>query len=142
LAEAALFLTVGRTALSYGTIVTLGGASFAAGLATLAFFPTLVPVVGANLGLGAGLALLYFAFVNVAHAVAPDDLQSTAQTLLTSVGIGAGGALGQVVSGWLVDAVGVQRLYLFLGATALLLVVAGVAVHATVGDRDGDVATA
>ena len=128
--EAVLFLYLGRTALSYGSIIALGGASYAAGYLGLWSLPTLGPVFLANLGLGAGVALLYYALVNLAHECAPQHLDSTAQTLLTGVGVGAGGAVGQVVTGWLVDAVGVQQMYLYLSGGALVLAAAGFAVYA------------
>lgn len=121
-AEAAVFLALVRVGLSYGLAVAAGGLTYAVGFATIAFIPTLTSVVLANLSLGAGLALLYFALVNLAHESAPDSLHSTAQTLLMSIGVGAGGMLGQTVAGWLVDAVGVQRMYLYLAGGALLLV--------------------
>ena len=133
-AEAVLFVTIGRTALSYGSIVALGGMSFAVGYAFLAQMPTLAPVLFANLGLGAGIALLYFALVNLTHTCAPEGLHSTAQTLLMSVGVGAGGAVGQSTAGWLVDAVGVQRMYLFLAGGALLIVLSGVTVRTIAAD--------
>jgi PPP family 3-phenylpropionic acid transporter len=139
-AEALLFVYIGRTALSYGTIVAIGGASFAAGYLGLSFLPTLGPVLLANLGLGAGVSLLYFALVNLAHDCAPKGLHSTAQTLLTSIGVGAGGAVGQAITGWLVDAVGVQQMYLYLGGGALVLASAGLAVHSVV--RENRAATA
>lgn len=141
-AEAILFVTIGRTALSYGSIVALGGASFAVGYALLASMPTLAPVLLANLGLGAGIAFLYFALVNLAHTCAPEGLHSTAQTLLTSIGVGAGGAIGQSAAGWLVDSVGVQRMYLFLAGGALLLVLAGVTVRSITADTAGTADTA
>lgn len=134
--EAVVFITIGRTAFSYGSIVALGGLSFLVGNLLLGTAPALTPVLVANVGLGAGLALLYFSLVNLAHACAPSGLHSTAQTLLTSVGVGAGGALGQTLAGWLVDVVGVQEMYLYLAAIAVLLVFVGVAVRSTLGSRD------
>lgn len=132
-AETVLFLSVGRVALSYGSLVSIGGLGFAAGYAALAASPTLAAVMLGNVGLGVGIALLYFALVNLAHESAPDGLHSTAQTLLTSVGVGAGGALGQAVAGWLVDAVGVQDMFFYLAAAAVVLAATGLAVRAVTG---------
>lgn len=124
-AEAAVFLMLVRAGLSYGLAVALGGVTYAVGFATLATYPSIAPVVLANLALGTGVALLYFALINLAHECAPDTLHSTAQTVLMSVGFGAGGMVGQTLAGWLVDAVGVQRLYLYLAVGAVLLVLLG-----------------
>ncbi|WP_435101506.1 MFS transporter [Halarchaeum sp. P4] len=135
LAETVLFLLIGRTAFSYGGIVAVGGLGFAAGYFGLTFYPTLVPVLLANVGLGIGVALLFFALVNLAHECAPEALHSTAQTLLTGVGVGAGGALGQAVAGWLVDTVGIQEMFLYLGVGSLVLAATGLAVHAVAGSR-------
>ncbi|MEE6209660.1 MFS transporter [Salarchaeum sp. III] len=139
-AETVVFLAVGRTALSYGSLVSVGGLGFAAGYAGLTLFPTLGSVLLANVGLGIGLALLFFALVNLAHDCAPDGLHSTAQTLLTSVGVGAGGALGHIVAGWLVDAVGVQSMFAYLAAASVLLALVGIAVHAVADSRHPAVA--
>lgn len=131
-AEAIFFIYIGRTALTYGGIIVIGGLSYTAGYLGLGVLPSLAPVLLANFGLGIGVALLYFALVNLAHECAPEGLHSTAQTLLTSIGVGAGGAVGQTAAGWLVDAVGVQRMYLYLGGAALVLVLAGILVRAVV----------
>lgn len=124
-AEVAVFLALARLDRWHGLAVAAAGVAYAGGYATLSWFPALGPVLGANVALGVGVALVYFALVNLAHDCAPDGLDSTAQTLVTSVGIGAGGTLGEVLVGRLVDAVGVRPMYRYLGTAALALVVCG-----------------
>lgn len=126
LAEVVVFLALSRVDRRYGVAVLLSGLAYAAGYATLSWFPTLAPVLAANLALGVGVAFVYFALVNLAHDCAPTGLDSTAQTLVTSVGIGAGGVLGEIAVGRLVDAVGVQVMYRYLALAALALAVCGV----------------
>jgi PPP family 3-phenylpropionic acid transporter len=124
-AEVAVFLALSRLDRRHGVAVALAGVAYAGGYATLAWFPALGPVLGANVALGVGVALVYVALVNLAHDCAPAGLDSTAQTLVTSVGIGAGGVLGEVTVGRLVDAVGVQFMYRYLAAAALALTLCG-----------------
>jgi len=54
-----------------------------------------------------------------AEAAAPAKLGSTAQALLATLGVGAGGILSQLASGALVDAWGIDALYLTSGLGAL-----------------------
>ena len=124
-AEVAVFLVLSRLDRWHGLAVAAAGLAYAGGYAVLSWVPALGPVLGANVALGTGVALVYFALVNLAHDCAPDGLASTAQTLVTSVGIGAGGTLGEVLVGRLVDAVGVRPMYRYLGTAALALVVCG-----------------
>lgn len=124
-AEVVVFLALSRIDRRFGLAVVLAGLAYAGGYATLSWFPALGPVLAANIALGVGVALVYFALVNLAHDSAPDGLDSTAQTLVTSVGIGIGGVLGEVTVGRLVDAVGVQSMYRYLAVAALALTVCG-----------------
>jgi PPP family 3-phenylpropionic acid transporter len=124
-AEVVVFLALSRLDRRHGIAVLLAGLGYAIGYATLSWFPTLLPVLGANLALGAGVALVYFALVNLAHDCAPEGLESTAQTLVTSIGIGVGGVIGEVTVGRLVAAVGVQFVYRYLAVAALALVLCG-----------------
>ena len=134
-AEVIVFLALSRLDRWHGVAVVLAGASYAGGFLTLSFFASFGPVLAANLAMGVGVALVYFALVNVAHDCAPPGLDSTAQTLVTSVGIGAGGTLGEAVIGWLVDGVGVQVMYRYLAVAALSLTVWGVLLVAIGGRR-------
>lgn len=124
-AEVALFLGLSRLDRFHGVAVATAGLSYAGGFFLLSSFSTMGSVLMANIAMGIGVALVYFALVNLAHDCAPTGLDSTAQTLVTSVGIGAGGALGEVSIGWLVDSVGVQFMYRYLALAALSLTLWG-----------------
>jgi PPP family 3-phenylpropionic acid transporter len=69
-------------------------------------------VVVTGLMLGAPLYL---------EAVVPERLRSTGQGLLAMIGVGCGGILSNVLSGWLLDHVGPAAPYLFGGLTAFVL---------------------
>lgn len=125
IAEAAVFLAVTRRAGSYAWPVVLGGMGYVAAFWFLATWPSLPTVVVANLFLGAGYALLSVSLVNLAHRSAPTGMDSSAQTILASVGMGAGGAVGQGGAGYLVDLVGVQEMYAALAGGASLIVAFG-----------------
>ncbi|MBX0325656.1 MFS transporter [Halomicroarcula sp. F13] len=125
-AEVVVFLLLSRLDRWHGLAVATAGLTYAGGFATLSTFSSLGPVLVANVGMGLGVAFVYFALVNLAHDCAPDGLDSTAQTLVTSVGIGAGGSIGEVVIGWTVDAVGVQAMYAYLALASLSLTLCGV----------------
>ena len=51
----------------------------------------------------------------------PERLRSSGQALLATVGIGAGGILSNLASGWLFDHVGARATYLGCGVGALAL---------------------
>jgi PPP family 3-phenylpropionic acid transporter len=55
------------------------------------------------------------------EAVVPERLRSTAQSLFSMAGIGAGGLLSNLVAGWLVDVAGVTAPYIYGGIGATLL---------------------
>ncbi|RMF23740.1 MAG: MFS transporter, partial [Deltaproteobacteria bacterium] len=57
------------------------------------------------------------------EAVVPARLRATGQAMLSMVGMGAGGILSNLVSGWLIDHLGPAAPALFGGAGALLLTV-------------------
>jgi MFS family permease len=99
-------------------------------------YGSLASVVAAQLLLGAGVAFLYFSLVNLAHESATAGMDSTAQTLMRSLGVGAGGAIGQTVAGYLMDLFGVQRMYGALAVGAVLIVVFGVVIHVVITDSD------
>lgn len=126
--EAVAFVYVLRTGVSHRLLLVLGGAILAV--------PNLVYGVASNpwallavqsLG-GVGFAMASVAAVDLTDAAAKESVSATAQTLLTGVGYGLGGAVGQVVAGTLLDAVGIRQMYVgiaalgFLGAAVGLLV--------------------
>ncbi len=69
-------------------------------------------VAVAGLGIGAPLYL---------DALVPESLRSTGQSLLAVAGVGVGGVLSTMISGWLLDYVGIDAVYLAGGVGALLL---------------------
>jgi PPP family 3-phenylpropionic acid transporter len=125
--EAVAFVYAVRLGWSYKTFLVLGGAAVTVpnlvyGLTADPWVVVAVQTVG-----GLGYGLYYVAAVNLVHVVADDRVASTAQSVLTGVGIGFGGAVGQVVAGELYDLVGIQRMYVavavigFAGAAVGLL---------------------
>lgn len=114
--EAVAFVYALRVARSYTALLVFGAAGTA--LQFLVYWLTAAPVfvVAVQAAAGLGYAAFYLGAVNLAHEVAPDDLRATAQTVLAGAGLGAGGALGQVVAGSLTDMYGVQEMYVYLAA--------------------------
>jgi MFS family permease len=73
-------------------------------------------VAVAGLGIGAPLYL---------DALVPESLRSTGQSLLAFAGVGIGGVLSTIGSGWLLEHVGIDSVYLAGGAGAVVLSVVG-----------------
>jgi MFS family permease len=69
-----------------------------------------VTVVGLNLG-----SPLYL------DVVAPEKLRSTAQGILSMVGVGIAGIASNASAGWLMDQSGIDRVYFICGLGALTL---------------------
>lgn len=131
--EAAAFVYALRVSESYRAFLVVGGVGVALphlvyGLTAEPWAVLAVQVVG---GLGYGLYNL--AVVNLVFAVASDRVTSTAQTALTGLGLGFGGAVGEVITGELVDAVGLQQTYLALAAVGFV----GAALGLLVRDASG-----
>lgn len=53
--------------------------------------------------------------------IVPDRLRSTAQSALATIGVGAGGLLSSVATGWMIDRAGIDTAFLIGGAGGLLL---------------------
>lgn len=53
--------------------------------------------------------------------IVPERLRSTAQSALATVGVGAGGLLSSVITGWLIDRVGIDVAFFAGGAGGLVL---------------------
>ena len=53
--------------------------------------------------------------------VAPEKLRSTAQALLSTVGVGVAGIVSNLGSGWLLDSEGINVLYAATGIGSALL---------------------
>lgn len=60
---------------------------------------------------GPGFALTFTAAVALVHALTPLELRSSGQTALASLTLGLGGMVGGMVSGFIVDQVGIQSLF-------------------------------
>ena len=88
------------------------GSAFADDLLVASVLGLLHGVVVMGLGIGASLY--------VEEAI-PEPLRSSGQALLATVGIGAGGILSNLASGWLFDHVGARATYLACGLGALVL---------------------
>ena len=122
--EAVIFLAMARIGLDYRWQLSLGVGLYAVGYAVYGLTGAVPAIISVQLVLGVGYALFNLSTVNLAHRFAPDALSSTAQAVMTGVGIGAGRAVGQLAGGQLVDMVGTQELYLWLaGATVAALAV-------------------
>ena len=121
IAEAIVFLYIARRgAGSYRTLMAIGGLLYASTYVVLWTTGAVAPVIAAQLLLGAGYALFNLASVNLAHALSPPGLKSTAQSLLMVGGSSAGLAVGELGTGRLLDLVGAQEMY---GVLAILGVV-------------------
>jgi predicted MFS family arabinose efflux permease len=73
---------------------------------------------------GATFSLFLVAAVNYAKELAPPGMGATAQAVLTSTNMGAGGIIGALLGGVLYDRMGIQPMFL---TAAVLLAVAFVA---------------
>lgn len=122
--EAVIFLTMAKIGLDYRWQLSLGVGTYVLGYAVYGLTGAVSAILSVQLLLGVGYAMFNLSTVNLAHRFAPEALSSTAQAVMTGVGIGAGRAIGQLVGGQLVDMVGTQELYLWLaGATVVAFVV-------------------
>ncbi|MFB6138991.1 MAG: MFS transporter [Halosimplex sp.] len=132
--ETVAFVYALRLTGSHKAFLVAGGAGVALpqvvyGLTSAPWAIVAVQVVG-----GLGYGLFNLAVVNIVFAVAADRVTSTAQTALTGLGMGLGGAVGQVVAGELSDALGIQRMYLYLAAAGFVGAAIGLAVRSTSAD--------
>lgn len=134
--EAVAFMYALRLGLSYKSLLVLGSVGTAAQFAVYWATTNPVFILSVQVASGLGYALYYLGAVNLAHDVASETLKSTAQTVLAGAGMGAGGAIGQVVAGRLMDAVGVQDMYVYVAAIGLAAAAAGLLVRG--GNSPGD----
>lgn len=118
--EAVTFLYLVRYELPYRVILLVGGSFAAVPSLLYGLTSSLWIVLAVQAFAGLGYAMYYLATVNLAHRLAPDELSSTAQTVVASLGLGVGGAIGQLLAGRVLDAAGIHRLYLALGVVALV----------------------
>ncbi len=121
IAEVIAFLYIARSGRgSYRTLMAIGGILYGITYVILFLTGAIGPILVAQLLLGAGFALFNLASVNLAQALSPDALKSTAQSLLMVGGSSAGVAVGELGTGWLLDFVGAQQMY---GVIAILGIV-------------------
>lgn len=136
--EAVAFLYALRLGLSYKSLLVLGSVGTAAQFAV--YWATTNPlfILSIQAASGLGYALYYLGAVNLAHDLASESLKSTAQTVLAGAGMGAGGAVGQVVAGRLMETVGIQDMYVYVAAIGLVAAAAGLLVRGGGSPEAGD----
>jgi len=136
--EAAAFVYAVRLSWSYRSFLLLGGVAVT--VPNLVYGLTGQPwaIIAVQSASGLGYGLYYVAIVNLVYVVASDRVTSTAQTVLTGVGIGFGGAVGQVAGGELMDLVGVQEMYLYIAVVGFVGAAVAVFVRqdGTIGDEN------
>lgn len=136
--ETVAFVYALRVSESYRAFLVVGGVGLA--LPHLVYGLTADPwaILGVQVVGGLGYGLYNLAVVNLVFAVASDRVTSTAQTVLTGLGIGFGGAVGEVVTGELVDAVGLQQTYLSLAAVGFVGAALGLFLRSSAADPARD----
>ncbi|AGN00984.1 major facilitator superfamily protein [Salinarchaeum sp. Harcht-Bsk1] len=131
-AEAVAFVYVARRGGgSYRWLMAAAGVFYMSTYLLLATTGSIVVVVSSQVMLGLGYALFNLASVNLAHSISPAALKSTAQSLLMVGGVSAGRAIGELVTGVLVDAVGVQAMYGYVAVLGVLVVAFSLAISAS-----------
>ncbi|MFW5918379.1 MAG: MFS transporter [Haloferacaceae archaeon] len=128
--EAVVFVWLSTREFDNRTLLTAGGVLTVLAYLVLGSTQIAPLAVGVLVVSGSGVALFFYAAVNMTHRYAPLALAATAQTLLSSIGMGVGRATSELGSGWLVSTVGVQSLYLFLAAAATLATLISLRFHA------------
>lgn len=132
--EAAAFFYVARRGGSYRRLMALGGLLYASTYVVLLLTVDVRYVVLAQFMLGIGYALFNLASVNLAHVISTEALKSTAQSLLMVGGASAGIAVGELLTGVLVDLVGVQQMYGYVAGLGLVVTVVSLQLSTRVQD--------
>ncbi|WP_248906263.1 MFS transporter [Halocatena marina] len=122
LGEAVVFLYAARFTASYRRLLIAGAACHVITFALYASAPAASIVVSMQLLLGVGYAAFMLAAVNLAHELAPESIGSTAQTFLTGFGFATGSGVGELVTGRLLDLVGIQSTYAYIAAVGLVVI--------------------
>jgi len=95
-----------------------------------------------NLPASSRLWPLHPSVVNLAYVVANERVTSTAQSVLTGIGLGFGGAVGEVVVGELTDLLGIQQMYLYAAVIGFIGATIGLNVRQVPpADRDDKIST-
>ncbi|WP_248518272.1 MFS transporter [Salinarchaeum laminariae] len=132
LAEAVAFVYVARRGGgSYRWLMAVAGVFYLGTYVLLATTGAIAVVIASQVLLGLGYALFNLASVNLAHSLSPSALKSTAQSLLMVGGVSAGRAVGELVTGVLVDFVGVQAMYGYVAVLGVLVVAFSLAISKT-----------
>lgn len=132
--EAAAFFYIARRGGTYWRLMALGGLCYGGTYLVLLSTGEATLVVLAQLSLGVGYALFNLASVNLAYALSPEALRSTAQSLLLVGGSSAGIGVGELATGVLVDLVGVQRMYGYVAGLGLVVAFVSLRISANAGD--------
>lgn len=127
--EAVVFVWLSTQDFDNRTLLTAGGVATVLAYVVLGTTQVAPLAVGVLIVSGSGVALFFYAAVNMTHRYAPVALAATAQTLLSSIGMGIGRAASELGSGWLVSTVGVQSLYLVLAGAATVATIISLRFH-------------
>lgn len=136
--EAVAFLYVLRANLSHRWLLVVGGVVVV--LPNLVYGVTSQPwilLAVQSLG-GIGFAMSSVAAVELVDDVAAERVTSTAQTLLTGIGYGLGGAAGQMVAGTLFDTVGIMDMYVGIAVLGFVGAVIGLLISGDGEDREAN----
>lgn len=126
--EAIAFLYIARRGGSYRRLMALGGLMYAVTYVVLWQTGNLFPIVFVQVLLGLGFALFKLSSVNLAHDVSPSGLKSTAQSLLMVGGTSLGVAIGELMTGRLLDVVGPRAMYGVLAGLGLIVAVVSLSI--------------
>jgi PPP family 3-phenylpropionic acid transporter len=131
LSEMPVMLLGGRllVRLGYGRVFVLAYVLYGARALAMSLVPVPWFVVALQATHGITFALMWIAGVGLARRLAPAGLGATAQGLFASTSIGLGGAVGNVVGGWIFAAAGPAAAFrsaaLILGVAVPLLALVG-----------------
>lgn len=132
--EAVTFLYVARRGGSYRRLLALAGVLYGGTYVVLLLTADVRLVLAAQLLLGVGYALFTLASVNLAYVLSEEALNSTAQSLLLVGGASAGTGIGELLTGVLVDAVGVRPMYGYVAGIGVLVALVSLRIPARPAD--------
>lgn len=140
--ETVAFMYIAHRGGSYRRLMALGGLLYSSTYVVLLLTVDVRVVIVAQLMLGVGYALFNLASVNLAHYLSTKALKSTAQSLLMVGGASAGTGIGELLTGILVDLVGVQQMYGYVAGLGLLVALISLRIagqeHDTSGTTDSE----
>lgn len=118
--ETIAFVYALRFAESYNRTLIVGGVAVTVPFAVYGLTVQPWAIISVQVIAGLGYGLYNLALVNLVYIVASNRVVSTAQTVLTGVGLGLGGAIGQIVAGNLADLLGLRGMYPYLAVIGLV----------------------